>query len=414
MGIREREEKSPGPEMRISGIAVHEVSAPLNRSYWMSLEPYRTASELIVQVSTDTGLVGTGEIHGRPLNIIRDLVASVLGPMILDRDALKIDDIWQEMFALSHSRRGAELSESEGQPHFGAGIRPQLMAAIAGIDIALWDIASQRHYQPLWRYLGGTSPVVPCYASGGYYGPSGEANTEALVREVVGYAEQGFAAVKIKVGGLDLSEDELRVKAVREALGESIDMMLDANCGYSPSEAIRAAQTFEPYNIRWLEEPVHWYDSVRGTRAVAEASSIPIASGESEIHGNSCRDLIELGGVTVMQFDATRAGGITEWLRVQQHALDHGASMAPHHDPQIHGHLISAAENGLVQEVFPDSNRDPLWNAMFTDKPRITDGIMLMGEQPGLGFGISKAGAKQFFRKTVGIGDVSAIPLASE
>ena len=375
----------------------------------MSLEPYRTASEIIVLVSTDTGLVGIGEIHGRPLGSIARIVTEVLAPRLIGRDLLERHLLWEEMFRLAHSREGSVLNESDGQPHFGSGLRPQLMAAIAGIDLAMWDIAARSARQPMWRFLGGTVPKVPCYASGGYYGDQGQSHTQELVEEMTGYVESGFPAVKMKVGGLSLHEDAQRVEAVRLAVGSSVDIMLDANSAYHPDDAITAAQTFEPLGIRWLEEPVHWYDSIRGLQRVAEASSIPIASGESEIHRFSARDLIELGGVSIMQFDATRAGGLTEWLRVQAHAQEHNVGMAPHHDPQIHGHMIAAASNGLIQEVFPNAVRDPLWRDLFIGQPEIIRGIMTMSDRPGFGFALHPDALSRYGRNRWNVGDITAI-----
>jgi|AntAceMinimDraft_12_1070368.scaffolds.fasta_scaffold11232_2 L-alanine-DL-glutamate epimerase-like enolase superfamily enzyme len=395
--------------MKIAGIVVHEISADLDRPYWMSLEPYRTASEIIVQIATDSGTVGIGEIHGRPLGTIARIVADVLAPRLMGRDPLDKEALWDEMFSLAHSREGAVLNESEGQPHFGAGLRPQLMAAIAGIDLALWDVVARSHAEPMWRFLGGSSPRVLCYASGGYYGESGEADTESLVGEMRGYVEAGYSAVKMKVGGLTMEQDSQRVAAVRDAVGSSIEIMIDANSAYSPGEAVRAAQIFEPLEIRWFEEPVHWYDSIRGLRDVAESTSIPIASGESEIHRFSARDLIELGGASIMQFDATRAGGMTEWLKVQSHAASHGVGMAPHHDPQIHGHMIAAAENGLIQEVFPNPARDPLWRDLFIGQPEISDGTMVLSERPGFGFSLHPEALARYGRKSWQLGNVDAI-----
>lgn len=86
-----------------------------------------------------------------------------------------------------------------------------------------------------------------------------------------------------------------------------------------------------------------------------------------------------------MQFDCTRAGGITEWLRVAAYASAHGVLMAPHHDPQIHGHLVAAAENGHVLELFPNAARDPVWAGLFHRKPEVSNGMVVLSEQPGLG-----------------------------
>src|SRR5205807_9105204 len=126
--------------------------------------------------------------------------------------------IWQLLFRRTFSRASARLEAADGQPHFGAGAKPQMMAAIAGIDIALWDLKAQAANLPLFKLLGGLRSTVPCYASGGYYGPEGEAWIDGLVEEMNGYSALGFDAVKLKIGGLSLQEDVARVQDVREAL----------------------------------------------------------------------------------------------------------------------------------------------------------------------------------------------------
>ncbi len=152
-----------------------------------------------------------------------------------------------------------------------------------------------------------------------------------------GYVELGFRAVKMKDGGLAIDEDVRRVASPREAIGPDVRLMLDANVAYDVPTAIAAARAFEPFDITWFEEPVHWYDGVFGLAQIAAATTIPIASGASELHRWGCRDLILHGGIRIMQFDATRAGGVTEWLRVAAYAAAHGILMAPHHDPRVHG-----------------------------------------------------------------------------
>ncbi len=382
--------------MKITNIRVDQVSVPLARPYWMSLEPYTTASELIVRIDTDDGLTGIGEIHGRPLAQIAAILRETFAPLLIGADPMEHERHWAAMFAYTHTRAGATLSFADGQPHFGSGAKPQIMAAIAGIDIALWDLKGKVCGQSVSKLLGASRTAVPCYASGGYYGPDGEADIAGLVAETSGYVNLGFQAVKMKVGGLALSEDVERVAAVREAIGPDVGLMLDANVAYDVPAAIAAARAYEPFAITWFEEPVHWYDGVFGLAQVAATTSIPIASGESELHRWGCRDLILHGGIRLMQFDATRAGGVTEWLRIAAYAACHGILMAPHHDPQIHGHVLAAVPNGHIQEVFPNPARDPLWADLFIGQPEITDGVMHVPDRPGFGFDLHPDGLARF------------------
>jgi L-alanine-DL-glutamate epimerase-like enolase superfamily enzyme len=373
----------------IADIRIHPISVPLDRPFWMSLEPYTVAAEIVVEIETEDGLVGLGEIHGRPQGEIARVLEEGFKPLLLGEDALDHERLWDLLFHRTFDRAAARFEAADGQPHFGAGGKPQMMAAIAGIDIALWDIKGQAAGLPLYKLLGGVRSSVPTYASGGYYGPNGEAWVDGLVDEMSGYADLGYTAVKMKVGGLPLDEDLARVRAVREALPH-IDIMLDVNSAYDVPSAIEAARAFEPLGIYWLEEPTAWFDPVFGLARVGAATTIPVASGERELHRFGCRDLVDHTPIRFLQFDCTRAGGISEWLRVAAYASAHGVLMAPHHDPQIHGHLLAAVPNGHIQEVFPNPVRDPLWSRLFSEQPQVLDGELVLGDRPGLGLTLDR------------------------
>jgi L-alanine-DL-glutamate epimerase-like enolase superfamily enzyme len=374
--------------LAIADVRIHPISVPLARAFWMSLEPYTVAAEIVVEVETDDGLVGIGEIHGRPqAEIVR--ILEHFRPLLLGEDPLDHEHLYERLFRATYSRETFGFAASDGQPHFGAGARPQMMAAIAGVDIALWDVKAQSVGLPLWKLLGGRQATVPAYASGGYYGPDGEAYVEDLVDEMTGYWELGFTAVKMKVGGLSVAEDLTRVRSVREALPDAA-IMLDANSAYDVPTGIEAARSFQPFGITWLEEPVAWFDPVFGLARVGGATSIPLASGERELHRFGCRDLIDHTPIRYLQFDCTRAGGVTEWLRIAAYASAHGVLMAPHHDPQIHGHLVAAVENGYILEVFPNTVRDPLWAGLFAEGPEIVGGEVVLNDRPGLGISLDR------------------------
>ncbi len=368
---------------QIAEIRIHPISVPLARPFWMSLEPYTVAAEIVVEVETEDGCVGIGEIHGRLQAEIVEMLVHFRSALV-GQDALDHERLYELLFRSTYSRGSARFGDADGQPHFGSSGKPQLMAALGGIDIALWDIKGKVVGMPLWKLLGAGRSSVPAYASGGYYGPEGEPFVDELVEEMTGYAALGFAALKMKVGGQPIAEDVRRVAAVRDALPEAT-IMLDANSAYDVPTAIEAARAFEPFGIHWLEEPVAWFDPIFGLARVGAQTSIPLASGERELHRFGCRDLIDNTPIRYMQFDCTRAGGVTEWLRVAAYASHHGVQMAPHHDPQIHGHLVAAVDNGYILEVFPDPVRDPVWSELFTVQPQIVNGEVLLSDRPGLG-----------------------------
>ena len=260
------------------------------------------------------------------------------------------------------------------------------MAAQAGIDIALWDLKGKACGLPVWRLLGAGSKEIHAYASGGYY-QEGKP-PETVADEMAAYIEQGFTAVKMKTGGLPLARDVDRVRRVREAIGDA-DLMIDGSRSYSLVQAMDAIHAFEPFNVFWFEEPLHWYDAIRGMAKLTQHTNTPLTCGESESHLWACRDLVDLGLVRYMNFDGTRAGGVTEWLRIASYCLAHGVLMTTHHDPQIQGHLAAAVPNGYCVEVFADEDRDPLWNNLFTHRAEMRGSKLVLNDEPGFGYGIN-------------------------
>ena len=365
---------------RISDIRIHSLSAPFGRAYWLALEPYTASTVVLVEVETDAGLIGIGEIHARPHSEIVRVLEEAFKPRLLGEDPVDTERLWQMMFRLTYTRDAARFADTDGHP-IGESGKQSMMAAIGGVDIALWDLKAQIAGLPLYKLLGGQVASVPAYASGGYYGDDGGADIDGLLAEMTSYAERGYEAVKMKVGGLSIAEDVRRVSAVREALPD-VKLMVDATCAWDVATAIEAARAFEPFEIDWLEEPVAWFDPVEALAQVAAATRIPIASGEQELHRWGCRNLVDRGGIRVMQFDCTRSGGVSEWLRIAAYAAAHNVQMAPHFDPKIHGHLVAAAPNGLIQEVTPD---DPFWLELFVERPDVREGHIVLSDRPGLG-----------------------------
>lgn len=371
--------------MKIEAIVCHAIAVDLGRWYWVSRFPLRTGSELIVEIRTSDGAVGYGVVHGRSQKEIVRIIEAIT-PEIVGMDALAHETIWWKIFSLTTTRYGFDLERKTGVP-LGESKRDQILAALAGIDIALWDLKGKHAKLPVWRLLGGSNPEVFAYATGGYYFDEGDP-VESVYDELASYVEAGFKAVKIKVGGVSIEEDVERVRQAREALGPHA-LMLDANCAYDIETATRAIRAFEPYEPFWFEEPLQWFDSIRGLGRLATRTTVPIASGESELTSWACRDLIELGGVRYVQFDSTKRGGITEYLRIAAQCHLNGVWLAPHHDPQVHGHLVAASANGFGVETFTRSDRDPIWENLFTKRPEIRNGMLYLTEEPGFGVDIN-------------------------
>src|ERR1700730_11295728 len=258
------------------------------------------------------------------------------------------------------------------------------MAAIAGIDIALWDIKGKAADLPVYRLLGGENRPIFTYATGGYYRP--DASDADYGRELGRFLDLGYRAVKLKTGAGTVATEEERIGAVRRAIGAEPLLMLDMNAAYDLPDCIEFARAVEPHRIFWLEEPLHWYLQPADFARLAAATPIPLAHGERELTRFTIRDFIAAGGIRYVQFDATHAAGFTEALRIAALAEQHGVIVAPHSVPEIHGHLVLALPRcAFGVESHGSADSDPLAHGLFREYPELRDGHLHIGDQPGFG-----------------------------
>ena len=281
-----------------------------------------------------------------------------------------------------------------------AGRKGEVIRAISAVDIALWDIMGKAVDKPLYKLLGGYRDKVPVYASGGYYQES--KGIDGLVKEMTSYVEQGFKAVKMKIGRLSIKEDVERVKAVREAIGDDIQLMVDANSAFDASTAIRLARKLEEYDIFWFEEPVPPYD-LDGYAKVTKASRIPIAAGESEFTRFGFRELITKGGVEIIQPDVSRAGGISECKKITAIASAYNLSYTPHTGASgavnIAASLQLAAgiSNFLIFEYMYPPN--PLREEILQEPlPKPENGYITISDKPGLGIKLDEKAVSRYLK----------------
>ncbi|MGW8183934.1 MAG: mandelate racemase/muconate lactonizing enzyme family protein [Burkholderiales bacterium] len=374
---------------RIKQVKTHAVSMTLERPLWTAHEPLSTASAILVEVTTDDGLAGCGQIHGAPMKAICEWVER-FGQLIQGMEATASVDIWEKLFALTSPRPGGYAGRDGLPPPLPRGQRPQIMAAIAGIDIALWDIRGKRAGMPVYQLLGGSARPIFSYATGGYYHEG--ASIEDYARELAGFVERGYRAVKLKTGAEGIAEEAERVHAVRRAIGGNISLMLDMNAPYDLDTCIEFARAVEPADIFWLEEPLHWYLQPADFVRLARSTPIPLAHGERELTRFTVRDFIASGAIRYVQFDATRAAGFTEALRVAQLAEQYGVRVAPHLAPEIHAHLVAAFPNAAFGvETHGSADRDPLWFGLFTERAQVRDGYVHLNDKPGFGIEIDWA-----------------------
>src|SRR6185369_2512784 len=204
---------------RIASISTHPISVPRPEPVWTAHEEIKAWSVILSEVKTDDGLVGYGLIHGSPMPRICEWVAR-FGEYVAGMDALAHEAVWDRLFALTCPRPGA-IDGGNIPPPTPRGERVQVMAAIAGIDIALWDLKGKAAGLPVWRLLGGANRPLATYATGGYYRPG--APNSAYAEEMARFLDLGYRAVKLKTGAGTPAQEAERVGAVRAAIGDGID-----------------------------------------------------------------------------------------------------------------------------------------------------------------------------------------------
>ena len=369
--------------MKITALRAHPVSVKLPATFWVGNASFSTASIVVVEVKTDNGLTGLATLHGRSMKTVCAMVHELQG-VVVGMDPMAHEAIWAKVFGITTA--SPDPAAKPQSALFSADNRAALMTALAGIDIGVWDIKGKALNLPIWRLLGAERHELPAYVTGGYY--RSDRPDGGLREEMQSYLEQGYTAVKIKVGAASLEKDLKRVAEVRDTIGPTASLMLDGNNAYSLAEAERAIDAFAQFKPAWFEEPLHWYDSTRALGKLAGRTHVPIASGESEMHAWACRDLVDLGGVRVMQFDATRSAGVTEWLRVAAYCHLQGVAMSTHHEPHIQGHLAAAAPNGWNVETFPDAERDPIFAGLYEERAQLVGGRLILNDKPGFGFSV--------------------------
>ncbi|HKW92109.1 MAG TPA: mandelate racemase/muconate lactonizing enzyme family protein [Methylomirabilota bacterium] len=356
--------------MRFQSVEAIALDIPLRRNFGGSTYAVLKRSTVITRLRTDDGLVsevynGDNREHGP--EIVR-LIQHELAPLLRGQDLAEGERLWSRMFALSHGSRDRKL----------------LMEAIACVDCAIWDVVGKARGQSVCALLGGRpGQRLPIISIGGYYR---EGKTLADIgREMEGYRGAGMAGCKFKVGGLTSEADAERVRAARAAVGPDFILAADANRGWSLEDAVRFARLVEPCDIRWFEEPCHWYDDARLMAQVRLATRIPVTAGQSEITSHAIRRLLDASAVDLVNFDASEGGGVTEWRRVAALCAGAGVQMAHHEEPQIAGHLLAAVPHGTYVECFADPERDPAWQALWANRPAVKDGLFPIPDGPGFG-----------------------------
>ncbi|ONI91645.1 mandelate racemase/muconate lactonizing protein [Actinosynnema sp. ALI-1.44] len=355
---------------RISRVQVSSVTLPLPAAVSDAKvltgrqRPMTEIAMLFAEISSENGLDGVGFSYSKRAGGPGQFAhAREIAPVLLGEDPNDIAKIWDKAVWA-----GASVGRS--------GLSVQ---AIAAFDVALWDLKAKRAGLPLAKLLGAHRDSVRCYnTSGGFL--------HEPIETVLHRAEQsiadGIGGIKIKVGHPDNATDLKRVSAVRDAIGDHIALMVDANQQWDRPTARRMCRALEPLGLGWIEEPLDAYD-FDGHAVLTSTFDTPIATGEMLTSAAEHTELVRARGADVVQPDAPRVGGITQFLKIMAMADANNLRLAPHFAMEIHVHLAAAYPHEPWVEHFE-------WlNPLFDEHLNIVNGRMRLSTRPGLGVTIS-------------------------
>ena len=333
---------------------------------------YDRALELLVlEVETESGIVGMGYLNPLMPGIqtLDACIHEMIKPMAIGREITDIEGLWREAYDAHHS----------------VGRMGIVLFAISALDIALWDAVGKKAGLPLYKLWGASRHEVPIYGSGCYRGLGGE----GMIEKAKKYIGQGFKQIKMQVAWMATPAEDVRnVRAMRDAIGPDIDIMIDVNRGWSADTAIATARQFEDCNIYWLEEPVP-VDDFEGYRRVAGALSMRIVGGENHYTRWDMRPFFAESGIPILQPDPMR-GGFTEMRKIAAVADTYGIRLAPHLFPEINVHVLCSIPNAEVLEYM--GWLDQVW----VDAPMPENGIMRPPDRPGHGLQIKPEVLKDY------------------
>lgn len=377
--------------MKIEDVEVAWIQLPLPTGRGLSGGPITSSTDLLCRITTVDGIRGIGEARGASLPVMAEVVNEALRPLLLGEEAAATQFLWTKvegaLFDNDHPMRPASWE------------RKALLGAMAAVDLALWDVKAKAAGLSVCRLLGGKPRPMPAYSSSGFF-MEGQSLEEMAQETLDELTARGFRATKIRVGRGTPEESAARVRAVREAVGPDVQIMVDANQAWDAGEAIAHAHAMEPYDLTWLEEPLpspkrpcrstgQIKDWDAETGRVAAHTTIPLASGENHVSLDECRDLVDKGNVRYMQFDCIKNGGLTEFNKVAAYAEAKGVLLAPHHVPHFHVQAAAAFPHAAWVEAFDNAKQHIAWLDLFPGYPHVRDGHMECHDKPGWGIDVN-------------------------
>ncbi len=374
--------------MKITDISCYPISYQLPNPIANGAETLSKRSTTLVKVTTDSGIVGWGESYGPPKGVV-GIIEGYLKAKYVGEDPFRADYLW--FSTMTHK-----------------GLSP---GAVAGIDIAIWDIKAKALNVPLHELLGGLSnKIITPYATGFFFAEDTPDSMEQFEKEAQRVLSHGFKAVKIKIG-LGFQRDLRRLNRMREIVGPDIDIMVDANQAYDFFTCLKLLPELERLNVRWLEEPLSWF-SFDAYKKLRKKTSVAIAGGESEYSYPGLINAVLSRAVDVIQPDILSCGGLTIARRIALLAEAQDIALQPH----IFGGVLSlAVAVQLMASVtanqqwvtFPrpimiewDTTENPFSRDILAEPLKLSaDGLHTVSTKPGIGVEINEAAISHYLIK---------------
>lgn len=366
---------------RIADVRCHVLEAKIDEPFWWSFNQSDVRGSCVVEIIAEDGTSGWGECFG-PARLNAAIVAA-FKPLLLGQDFRAGDLIWQTLY---------NQFRDQGQ-------KGLTVTAISGVDIALWDLRGKHFGAPIGVLMGGPMRTsVKAYATGTYRWGKGDP-LDYIVDEAKGYVEEGFSAMKLKIG-FGVAEDLALIRAVRAAIGPATGLMIDANHGYDVIEAVELGRAIADLDIGWFEEPVV-PDELNSYCEVRARQPVPVAGGECEFTRWGFREVLTRRAMDIIQPDTCAAGGLTECKRIADMATAFGVRYVPH----VWGTGIGLAASLQLLAVLPhtpprrtpiepmlefDRSEHPFRQAIMTKDIEHVDGVVAIPDGPGLGIEINR------------------------
>lgn len=339
---------------------------------------------IVLKIETDEGVFGLSA-SSYAVQGAYPILEHILKPALVGEDALRTDWLWEKMFSIC----------------IGQGREGICSNAISLIDTALWDLKGKAFNQPVYNLLGGkTKKKIRVYVSHLYvYATTqGDPDLSLLREEAAMYVEQGFTAVKQRLGfgpweGIKgMKKNYSVVQAVRESIGQEIEQMIDGTRSLDANYAIQMSRMVEEFNLSWFEEPVQPHDW-EGYVKVRKAVSMPISGGENEFSKHSFAKWLALGCADIWQPDVDRCGGITEVKKIVHMAEANNIQVIPHGGWMTNFHVVMSSMACPMAEFFPHPY--PITQILI-GHPTAKEGYIELGDKPGFGLELNEDALKQY------------------